>query len=137
MNEIVCPHCHKTFKIDDAGYADILKQVRDADFEQQLHDRLEIAEREKASAVELATTKVSMDLQREAAGKDAVLVTHPRAGHRVLLPGETTPRSAIVPAFQHAWHIAWLDSCDKNFRRRWTSLRRFARATHDRQRRHD
>lgn len=71
MNEIVCPHCHKAFKIDDAGYADILKQVRDADFEEQLHGRLEIAEREKASAVELATTKLSMDFQREATGKDA------------------------------------------------------------------
>lgn len=49
MNEIICPHCHKAFKIDEAGYADILKQVRDADFEQQLHDRLEFAEQDKAA----------------------------------------------------------------------------------------
>ena len=71
MNEIICPHCHKAFKIDEAGYADILKQVRDGDFEQQLHDRLEIAEREKATAVELATAKLSVDLQRASANKDA------------------------------------------------------------------
>lgn len=71
MNEVICPHCHKAFKIDEAGYADILKQVRDGDFEQQLHDRLEIAEREKATAIELATTKLSVDLQRASANKDA------------------------------------------------------------------
>jgi hypothetical protein len=42
VNEIICPHCHKAFKVDEAGYADILKQVRDAEFEQQLHERLEL-----------------------------------------------------------------------------------------------
>lgn len=40
MNEIICPHCNKALKIDEAGYADILKQVRDSTFEQQLHERL-------------------------------------------------------------------------------------------------
>ncbi|WP_282097774.1 MULTISPECIES: hypothetical protein [Brucella] len=44
MHEIICPHCNKAFKIDEAGYADILKQVRDTDFEKQLHERLELAE---------------------------------------------------------------------------------------------
>ena len=43
MHEIICPHCGKAFKIDKAGYADILKQVRDGEFEQQLHERLELA----------------------------------------------------------------------------------------------
>ena len=43
MHEIICPHCGKAFKIDEAGYADILKQVRDGEFEQQLHERLELA----------------------------------------------------------------------------------------------
>jgi len=44
MNEIICPHCSKAFKIDEAGYADILKQVRNSEFERQLHERLELAE---------------------------------------------------------------------------------------------
>ena len=61
MNEIKCPHCSKAFKIDETGYADILKQVRDSEFEQQLHERLEIAEREKKSAVEIAATRVAAD----------------------------------------------------------------------------
>lgn len=41
MHEIICPHCDKAFKVDESGYADILKQVRDADFAKQLHERLE------------------------------------------------------------------------------------------------
>ena len=50
MNDIICPHCHKAFKVDEAGYADILKQVHDGEFEQQLHERLELAEKEKLNA---------------------------------------------------------------------------------------
>ena len=44
MHEIICPHCSKAFKIDEAGYADILKQVRDSEFDHELHDRLALAE---------------------------------------------------------------------------------------------
>ncbi|MBR0902694.1 DUF2130 domain-containing protein [Bradyrhizobium liaoningense] len=71
MHEIICPHCDKAFKVDESGYAEILKQVRDGDFERQLHERLESAERDKQNAVELAKAKVSSDLQKTAAAKDA------------------------------------------------------------------
>ncbi|MBO2951155.1 DUF2130 domain-containing protein [Burkholderia pseudomallei] len=71
MHEIICPHCGKAFKIDEAGYADILKQVRDSEFEKQLHERLELAEQDKRNAVELAQTKGASELQKAAAAKDA------------------------------------------------------------------
>jgi hypothetical protein len=71
MNEISCPHCGKAFKIDETGYADILKQVRDGDFERQLHERLELAEQDKRNAVELAETKAASESQKGAAAKDA------------------------------------------------------------------
>ena len=71
MHEIKCPHCGKAFKIDEAGYADILKQVRDSDFEKQLHERLEFAEQEKRNAVELAETRAASELQKAALAKDA------------------------------------------------------------------
>lgn len=71
MHEIICPHCGKAFKIDEAGYADILKQVRDSDFEQQLHERLELAEQDKRNAVELARTKVASEMQKAAVAKDS------------------------------------------------------------------
>ena len=70
MNEIICPHCGKAFKIDEAGYADILKQVRDHEFDEALHERLAIAEKEKKTAIELAETKVTNKLEKEAAKKD-------------------------------------------------------------------
>jgi len=65
MNEIICPHCKKAFKIDEAGYAEILKQVRDHEFEQVLQERLEAAEKEKSSAVELAQEKTKSELRTE------------------------------------------------------------------------
>jgi hypothetical protein len=71
MHEIICPHCGKAFKIDEAGYANILKQVRDSEFEQQLHERLELAEQDKRNAVELAETKVAAELHKAAAAKDS------------------------------------------------------------------
>lgn len=70
MHEIICPHCGKAFKIDEAGYADILKQVRDSAFEKQLHERLELAEQDKRNAVELAKTKIASELQAAATAKD-------------------------------------------------------------------
>ena len=70
MHEIICPHCNKAFKIDEAGYADILKQVRDTEFEEQLHERLELAEKEKLTAVELAKSQLSSEMQRITTEKD-------------------------------------------------------------------
>jgi len=71
VHEIICPHCGKAFKIDEAGYADILKQVRDSEFEQQLHERLELAAQDKRNAVELARNEVGSEMQKAAAAKDA------------------------------------------------------------------
>ena len=71
MHEIICPHCGKAFKIDEAGYADILKQVRDDDFERQLHERLELAEQDKRNAVELAQSRAASESQKDAAAKNA------------------------------------------------------------------
>lgn len=71
MNEIICPHCHKAFKIDEAGYADILKQVRTHEFEQELHERLAAADKEKQSAVALAEEQTKNKLASELAERDA------------------------------------------------------------------
>ena len=64
MNDIICPHCNTAFKVDGSGYADILKQVRDRDFEQQLKQRLDLAEKDKQNAIELAMAKKASELQR-------------------------------------------------------------------------
>ena len=70
MHEISCPHCHKAFKIDEAGYADIAKQVRDREFEKQLNDRLDLAEREKENALALLKEKTLNEIRLAAAEKD-------------------------------------------------------------------
>ena len=71
MNNIKCPHCGTAFKIDETSYADILKQVHDAEFDQQLHDRLALAEKEKHTAIALAEARIASQAQANAAAKDA------------------------------------------------------------------
>lgn len=73
MNEIICPNCKKAFKVDEAGFADILKQVRDHQFEEELNNRLALAEKEKDSAVELAKANTKNSMQEELAEKDKEL----------------------------------------------------------------
>lgn len=73
MNEIICPHCKKAFKVDEAGFADILKQVRDHEFERELLDRIELLEKDKENAVKLARADTKNELQAEVSKKDAEL----------------------------------------------------------------
>ncbi len=73
MQDIKCPHCGKAFKVDEAGFADILKQVRDSQFEKEIHERLEIAEKEKRNAIKLAESNLKNTLQAELAQKDKQL----------------------------------------------------------------
>jgi hypothetical protein len=94
MHEIICPHCNKAFKIDEAGYADILKQVRDGAFEQQLHERLELAEQDKRNAVELAQAKVAGEMQKTAATKDSEI----QALKAKLDAGEVARKLAVTEA---------------------------------------
>ncbi|MCK5581589.1 MAG: DUF2130 domain-containing protein [Candidatus Omnitrophica bacterium] len=73
MQDIICPNCKKVFKVDEAGFADILKQVRDHKFEEELQERLNIAEKEKENAVKLAESNLKNTLQGELAKKDKEL----------------------------------------------------------------
>ena len=73
MNEIICPSCKKAFKVDEAGFADILKQVRDHQFEEELQKRLNLAEIEKENAVKLAEANLKNVLQENLTKKDLEL----------------------------------------------------------------
>ncbi len=73
MNEIICPNCKKAFKVDEAGFADIQKQVRDHLFEEEILHRLSLAEKEKESAVKLAEANIKNALQEQLARKDQEL----------------------------------------------------------------
>lgn len=94
MHEVICPHCKKAFKIDEAGYAEIVKQIRDGEFAQELHERLEGAEKEKAIAIELAEANASATYKDEAAKKDAELARL----QAKLESGELTQQLAVANA---------------------------------------
>jgi len=95
INEITCPHCKKAFKVDEAGYADILKQVRDHRFQEELNERLEIAENDKQTAIQLAEEKVKNEISRELAKKDQELADL-KAQSKVQLMEELAKRDAEI-----------------------------------------
>ncbi|MGH2552789.1 MAG: hypothetical protein ACRDEB_03690, partial [Chitinophagaceae bacterium] len=64
MNEIICPNCQKVFKVDEAGFADILKQVRDHKFEEELRTRLNLAEKDKETAVKLTEANKDKEIMQ-------------------------------------------------------------------------
>ena len=70
MNEIICPNCSKAFKVDETGYANILKQVHDHEFENQLSERLTQKEREQASELKLAKMDADSAIQTLKAEKE-------------------------------------------------------------------
>ena len=71
MSEIICPHCDKAFKVDETGYASILKQVRDSEFEKHLNERVGQIEADKAVALQLAENDSKLALEAIKASKDA------------------------------------------------------------------
>ncbi len=73
MNDIICPNCQKVFKVDEAGFADILKQVRDHKFDEELKNRLHLAEKEKEDAIKLVEANLKNSLQEELTKKDKEL----------------------------------------------------------------
>ncbi len=86
MAEIKCPHCGRAFTVDESEYASIVKQVRDAEFERDMADRLAVARREREAAVAEAVAKAREeargaaskqreDAQAEAAEKDALIAS--------------------------------------------------------------
>ena len=74
MNDIICPNCKRVFKVDEAGFADILKQVRDHQFEEELQKRLDLAENEKINAVRLAEANLKNSLQENLTKKDKEII---------------------------------------------------------------
>lgn len=71
MNEIKCPHCGKVFQVDEQGFADILRQVRTAEFDKEIAQREGMLQEQNAQAVKLAVAKAQHDAQAQAAKRDA------------------------------------------------------------------
>jgi hypothetical protein len=67
INEIECPHCHKAFKVDEAGYADIINQVRTAEFDAELHKRLEEASKANKADIKVAELEAAKKAEADKA----------------------------------------------------------------------
>lgn len=67
MAQIKCPHCGKAFTVDESEYASIVKQVRDAEFERDIEERVRLVEKNQGSAVAAAEARVREAAQAELA----------------------------------------------------------------------
>lgn len=70
MNDIICPNCNKAFKIDEASFDNILKQVRDHEFEKEINNRLNLAENDKQNSLKLMQETLKNSFQDELHKKD-------------------------------------------------------------------
>jgi hypothetical protein len=74
MKEIICPSCKKAFELDQAGFSNIVKQVRDDQFDKELKILVGQAEKEKENAVKLAEANLRKLTQNEIAKKDREII---------------------------------------------------------------
>lgn len=75
MNNIICPNCNQAFKIDESGYAELLKQVRTEQFNEEIENRLKLAEQEKVNAIQLTTAQVENKMKDQIAEKERQLAS--------------------------------------------------------------
>lgn len=73
MNEIKCPHCGQVFTVDESGYAALLNQVRDHEFQRELNERVSLAEKNREQDMALAVAKAEEELRAQIAQRDSQL----------------------------------------------------------------
>ena len=73
MQEIKCPKCGEVFQVDEAGYAAIVKQVRDKEFNRELKERESQFKMAKEDALEVARTKAEKEFNQLKAEKDRLV----------------------------------------------------------------
>jgi hypothetical protein len=95
MNDIKCPKCGEVFKVDQAGYADILKQVRDEEFAQALKRELDQAELHKQSEIQIAQAEKELEIQRLKAALDKTETEKELAVTKAVAEVETQKNSEL------------------------------------------
>ena len=70
MNEIKCPQCGTVFKVDESGFADIVRQVRDAEFARAVEERAQLMEAEREQAVALALAQARNQAQADLSARE-------------------------------------------------------------------
>jgi hypothetical protein len=108
MSEIICPNCKKSFKVDEAGFAAILKQVRDHQFEEELQTRLQLAEKEKVNAIKLAEAHLKNSFQEDLIKKNQE-ISALKARNVRELAAELTKRDAAITSMKSKIDMAEMD----------------------------
>lgn len=81
MNEIKCPHCGQVFTVDESGYAALLNQVRDHEFQRELNERVSLAEKNREQDMALAVAKAEEELRAQIAQRDSQLAAQTEQFH--------------------------------------------------------
>lgn len=98
--EIKCPHCGVVFNLDEAGYADILNQVRNVEFEKELHDRLEQQQRTQKAEAKAELTKAEAAAEKKVAEVEAKLKAELADLKAALENADTVKQLAVQVATQ-------------------------------------
>ena len=96
MKDIICPKCKEAFKVDESSIADIAKQVRDDQFEQELKFRLELVEKEKESAVMLVEANLKNSMQEIISKKEQEIAELQAKGQNA----ETEKKLSVLDAIK-------------------------------------
>jgi len=62
MKDIKCPSCGKTFQIDPEGFEEILRQIKDEEFNKQLEERLSLVEKDNKKEIEILKKELKIQL---------------------------------------------------------------------------
>ena len=73
MNEIKCPECGSTISFDENNYSNIIKQVRDKEFDSEMRKRIELLEKDKQKSVDLAIQNIRFQMQEAEFANEKVM----------------------------------------------------------------
>ncbi|MCI8418802.1 MAG: DUF2130 domain-containing protein [Lachnospiraceae bacterium] len=103
MQKIKCPNCGEVFTVDESGYAQILKQVRDQEFEREIRQREKTLAEMKESELKLARMVQREELDKALSAKEAEIASRDRAIAQLkaqISGNETEKRLAVSEAIQ-------------------------------------
>ena len=103
MQELRCPHCGEVFQVDETGYAQLARQVRDSEFDKELRRREQELLARQESELDLARLRQEQAYQKTLRDKDEALAQSAREAERLrerLESSETEKKLAVAEAMQ-------------------------------------
>ena len=105
MSEITCPHCSKAFKVDQAGYAAILSQVKNKEFDKELHQRLELEQQKYNTELDLAKATTEKQSAEILAQKERDIIELEAKVKSMKLEKDLAVKEALEPVNQEITNL--------------------------------